>query len=76
MKNSETIRLAAFVDFGSVVNLENNGLFDTNELRYSTGLGFSWLSPVGALTISYAIPFAADSQDEKEQFQFSFGSTF
>lgn len=76
VKNSETIRLAAFVDFGSVVNLENNGLFDTNELRYSTGLGFSWLSPVGALTISYAIPFAADSQDEKEQFQFSFGSTF
>ena len=76
MKSSESIRLAAFVDLGSVANLKNNGLFDTNELRYSTGLGFSWLSPVGALTMSYAIPFAADSQDEKEQFQFSFGSTF
>lgn len=72
---SDTVRLAAFADVGSVVDA-GNGLFDSNELRYSTGLGFSWLSPVGALTVSYAIPFRADNQDEKEQFQFSLGSTF
>ena len=75
-KGAETIRLAAFVDVGSVVYAERTDLFDMDELRYSSGIGFSWLSPVGALTLSYAIPLKTDDQDEKEEFQFSFGQTF
>lgn len=75
-KGSETVRLAAFVDFGGLVNTRDQDLFDANELRYSTGLGFSWLSPVGALTLSYAVPLKTDDQDDEESFQFSFGSTF
>ncbi|MCB1801414.1 MAG: outer membrane protein assembly factor BamA [Gammaproteobacteria bacterium] len=74
-QRSETIRVAAFFDFGSVVDTDKD-LFDADELRYSTGIGLSWLSPLGALTVSYAIPFRADSQDDEEQFQFSLGTTF
>ena len=76
MKSTETVRLAAFLDFGSVADTNANSLFDRDELRYSTGIGMSWLSPVGALTVSYAIPLKTDRQDEEEQFQFSFGQTF
>lgn len=72
---SETVRVAAFLDFGSVVD-GGTDLFDSSELRYSVGLGLSWLSPIGALTISYAVPMKKDSEDEEEPFQFSFGSTF
>ncbi|MCB1723780.1 MAG: outer membrane protein assembly factor BamA [Gammaproteobacteria bacterium] len=75
-QKTETVRLAAFLDFGSVVDANSYDLFDSNELRYSAGLGASWLSPLGALTVSFALPFRADSQDEKEQFQFSLGTTF
>ncbi len=75
-KGGETVRLAAFVDVGSAIDTSENNLFDVDELRYSTGLGFSWLSPVGALTVSYALPLKTDDQDEEESFQFSFGSTF
>lgn len=75
-KGSETVRLAAFMDAGSVLDTTESDYFDRDELRYSAGLGASWLSPVGALTLSYAVPMKADDQDEKEQFQFSFGSTF
>ncbi len=76
MKSSDSVRLAAFFDVGSVLDTRVSDYFDTTELRYSAGLGASWLSPVGALTLSYAIPMNSDNQDEKEQFQFSFGSTF
>ena len=76
MKESNTVRLATFFDFGSVVDTTDKDLFDADELRYSVGLGASWLSPVGALTLSYAFPLKTDNQDEKEQFQFSFGQTF
>lgn len=75
-KGGETVRLAAFVDFGSVVDTNEVDLFDPDELRYSSGIGFSWLSPVGALTLSYAVPLKTDDDDEEESFQFSFGSTF
>lgn len=72
---SETLRMAAFVDAGSVVDTSKD-FFDSNELRYSVGMGVSWLSPLGALTVSFAVPFNADDQDEEEQFQFSLGTTF
>lgn len=74
-RGNPSVRLAAFVDAGTVLD-SSESWFDSNELRYSTGLGLSWLSPVGALTISYAVPFNADDQDEEEQFQFSLGATF
>jgi outer membrane protein insertion porin family len=72
----ESVRVAAFFDFGSAVNTKDTDLFDPDELRYSTGIGASWLSPVGALTFSYAVPMKTDDQDEEEQFQFNFGQTF
>jgi outer membrane protein insertion porin family len=76
MKDSDTVRVATFFDFGSVVDTDETDLFEPDELRYSAGIGASWLSPVGALTVSYAIPLKTDAQDEKEEFQFSFGQTF
>jgi outer membrane protein insertion porin family len=76
LEMAESVRLAAFFDFGSVIDTRQNDLFDPDELRYSTGIGASWLSPVGALTVSYAKPLKTDSQDEEEQFQFNFGQTF
>jgi outer membrane protein insertion porin family len=69
---SESMRLLAFFDAGSVFDED----YDRDELRYSTGLGLSWLSPVGALTMSLAQPFNDDLQDETEVFQFTFGTTF
>jgi outer membrane protein insertion porin family len=76
VKESSTLRLATFFDFGSVVNTTDSDLFDPDELRYSAGIGASWLSPVGALTLSYAFPLKTYDDEDKEQFQFSFGQTF
>ena len=76
LKDNDTVRIATFFDFGTVVDTSETDLFDPDELRYSVGIGASWLSPVGALTVSYAYPLKTDSQDEKEEFQFSFGQTF
>jgi outer membrane protein insertion porin family len=71
----ESMRLLAFVDAGAVYNTDDD-IFDSDELRYSSGIGMAWLSPLGALRVSYAVPFNKDSQDEPEEFQFTFGTTF
>lgn len=76
-----TVRLGAFFDFGNVWWTESDPLvtptgFDLGELRYSTGLSFAWLSPVGALSLSLAYPLNAKDEDETQVFQFSFGQAF
>jgi len=49
---------------------------DLGDLRYSVGIGVSWLSPIGALTFSFAQPLNDRPGDDVENFQFNFGKTF
>ncbi len=69
---SETLRLSAFLDAGNVFRDK----IEWDEIRYSVGVGATWLSPMGALTISYGVPLNDKDYDEVENFQFSFGSVF
>ena len=47
-----------------------------SELRYSAGIGLSWISPVGPLKLSYAKPLNAKPGDQLERFQFQMGTDF
>jgi outer membrane protein insertion porin family len=47
-----------------------------SDLRYSTGLAFSWNSPMGPLRLSYGEPLNAKSGDNKQHIQFQFGQSF
>ncbi|WP_224750230.1 outer membrane protein assembly factor BamA [Halomonas sp. ML-15] len=49
---------------------------DLSELRYSVGIGLSWLTPVGPLTFSIAEPLNDKEGDDTQFFQFSLGQTF
>ncbi len=69
---SETLRISAFLDAGNVFR----DRIEWDEIRYSVGVGATWLSPMGALTISYGVPLNDQGYDEVENFQFSFGSVF
>ena len=64
-------RLNIFLDGGQVFADEEDIEFD--EIRYSVGIGFNWISPVGPLSISYATPLNEQEGDEIERFQFSIG---
>jgi outer membrane protein insertion porin family len=66
-------RLQLFVDGGQVFSSEGEDSFDSSKIRYSAGVGFNWISPVGPLSISYAIPLNEEEGDEVEKFQFSVG---
>lgn len=69
------LQLALFGDFGNVYDTDDEST-DLAKLRYSTGLGLTWLSPVGPLSFNYAWPFNAQPGDREQQFQFSLGATF
>ncbi len=77
----KTLRLGAFFDVGNVWETRDSDLvaptgLDLGELRYSTGLSATWLSPIGALSLSFAVPLKEEEGDETQVFQFNIGQTF
>ena len=49
---------------------------EEGELRYSVGVGATWLSGFGPITFSIAKPLNSQPGDETEVFQFSLGNQF
>ena len=72
--NDRSLRWFGFLDTGQIYQ-EGEKLLAT-ELRYSTGLGLSWISPVGPLKLSFAKPLNAKVGDRLERFQFQMGTGF
>jgi outer membrane protein insertion porin family len=72
----KTMRWGVFFDAGNVFDLRDGGSIDWDEIRMSTGVMVSWLSPVGALAFSLGYPLNDKSGDSVETLQFSFGTTY
>lgn len=83
---SPAARVSAFLDFGNV--FADTKSWDAKELRASTGLSLMWRSPMGPISISYALPlrkkdalFDASGNmiqqaDRIERLQFTFAGAF
>ena len=67
----KTLRTFAFVDGGNVYGQNINLV-----LRYSYGLGISWISPLGPLKFSYGIPIKSLPTDNIQRLQFQVGTAF
>jgi outer membrane protein insertion porin family len=72
--NDRTLRLYGFVDAGNVFGETDQ--YRLNDLRVSTGIGISWISPVGPLRIAIATPLRKKPGDRIERLQFQIGTSF
>ena len=71
LQKDKSVRLSWFVDAGTV-----GEKYDFQEVRYSTGLGFNWYSPVGPLKLSFAKALNQKPEDRLQRIQFSLGTVF
>ena len=82
LKDQRSVQSSLFVDVGNIFNTKCGesqiSCFkpDVGEMRYSVGLGATWLSGFGPITFSLAKPLNANDFDETEVFQFSLGNQF
>jgi outer membrane protein insertion porin family len=70
----KSVRLSGFVDAGAVYG--SGDLPGSAGLRYSAGAAFTWVSPVGPIKFSYAVPLNKQPVDKLQKFQFNLGSMF
>ena len=71
LQKDRSVRLSWFVDAGMV-----GEKYDFDEVRYSTGLGFSWYSPVGPLKLSFGKALNPEPDDRLQRIQFTLGTVF
>lgn len=82
IKDQRSVQSSFFIDVGNIFNTKcgdsqiNCFKPDAGELRYSAGVGATWLSGFGPITFSFAKPLNSNEFDETEIFQFSLGNTF
>ncbi|KAA1194507.1 outer membrane protein assembly factor BamA [Pseudohalioglobus sediminis] len=82
IKDQSKLRSAFFIDAGNVFNTQCSAQqincfdVDADELRYSVGVGVTWITGFGPMTFSLAKPLNAGDDDEEEAFQFTLGRGF
>ncbi|UXY14310.1 outer membrane protein assembly factor BamA [Chitiniphilus purpureus] len=74
MKDDKSTRLSVFADAGGIWASGTDPAVD--DLRYSAGVAFTWISPIGPIKLSWAKPFRAKDDDETKGFQFQLGNVF
>ncbi len=66
-----------FLDFGNVWGVDyDSSIEDSNEIRSSTGVAASWLSPIGPLSFVFSTNLSKADTDKTESFNFNLGTTF
>ncbi|MFW1857523.1 outer membrane protein assembly factor BamA [Acinetobacter defluvii] len=55
---------------------KDNFGFELDNMRYSVGVGFTWITMIGPLSLSYAFPLNDKPGDETKEIQFEIGRTF
>ena len=67
-------RVSLFLDVGTVFKDEKS--INNSDFRYTTGLSFIWITPVGAMRFNFAQPLNEKTGDSTSFFQFTLGSPF
>ncbi|WP_338069530.1 outer membrane protein assembly factor BamA [Allostella humosa] len=67
-----------FGDACSLWNSDSKGddVADKNSIRFATGIGLSWKSPLGPIRLDFAVPVLKEDSDRTENFRVSFGTRF
>ena len=72
--NNDNMRMSAFIDTGNIYEKSSN--IELGDLRMSAGVGFGYLSPIGAIGMYWSTPILKKSGDVIENFGFSLGTGF
>ena len=71
--DNNILDFVTFIDAGTVFENKTKPTNSKESLRISTGFGFNLNTPIGPLSLTYAIPIQSESYDKERKFVFSIG---
>ena len=73
----QDLDVSLFFDAANVWGVDYSSTIDDNsKIRSSTGVALDWFTPIGPLSLSYAIPLTKNNSDVTESIRFNIGTTF
>ena len=77
LEENQNMDFLLFFDAANVWGVDySETIDDVSKIRSSTGLALDWLSPLGPLNFSLALPLSKAQTDKTETFRFNLGTTF
>ena len=76
VKDEKSVRMSLFYDIGTLFGGSPFDLSAEQMVRASYGVGLMWISPMGPIQLSYAIPMFSQPTDNVQNFQFTLGQMF
>ena len=82
IEDQRSMRTAFFFDFGNVFAMECREYQvscykpSIDELRYSVGVGLTWITGFGPMSFAISKPYNEDRYERTEEFQFTIGTVF
>ena len=82
VEDQRSMRTAFFFDFGNVFAMECREYQvscykpSIDELRYSIGVGLTWITGFGPMSFAISKPYNEDEFERTEEFQFTIGTVF
>ena len=82
VEDQRSMRTAFFFDFGNVFAMECRDYQvscykpSIDELRYSIGVGLTWITGFGPMSFAISKPYNEDRYERTEEFQFTIGTVF
>ena len=73
--DKDNINIKLFLTTGSIWNSDYTST-DKIDIRSSVGTSFDFITPIGPISFSYAVPIEKNSTDRTRSFNFSIGSSF
>jgi len=74
--DNKSLRLSLFVDAGMVYATKEEMDLSNLDLRVGSGIALNWFSPIGPISLSYAVPLNEQPGDKIENVQFTLGQPF
>jgi len=76
LEESQNLDFLIFADFADIWGVDYNSSIEGGGTRSSVGVALDWMSPIGPMNFTWAVPVSKQTGDKTESFRFNLGTTF
>ena len=76
LEESQNLDFLIFADFADIWGVDYNSSIEGGGTRSSVGVALDWMSPIGPMNFTWAVPVSKQTGDITESFRFNLGTTF